>query len=43
MVLELEYLKDLKSVYAYTNNNSLTSLLDIAQKAALALGEVKEE
>lgn len=35
--------KGLKSVYTYTNNNSLTSLLDTAHKAALALGEVKEE
>ncbi|GAB6169171.1 TldD/PmbA family protein [Clostridium carnis] len=35
--------KGLKSVYAYTNNNSLTALLDTAQKAALALGELKEE
>lgn len=35
--------KGLKSVYAYTNNNSLSSLLDVAYKAALALGEVKEE
>ena len=35
--------KGLKSVYAYTNNNSLTSLLNVAQKAALALGELKEE
>ncbi|MGL5084430.1 MAG: PmbA/TldA family metallopeptidase, partial [Clostridium sp.] len=35
--------KGLKSVYTYTNNNSLTSLLDVAHKAALALGEVKEE
>ena len=35
--------KGLKSVYAYTNNNSLTSLLEVAYKAALALGEAKEE
>ncbi|MGL5354205.1 MAG: TldD/PmbA family protein, partial [Clostridium sp.] len=35
--------KGLKSVYTYTNNNSLTSLLDVAHKAALALGEVQEE
>ncbi|MBU3108135.1 TldD/PmbA family protein [Clostridium gasigenes] len=35
--------KGLKSVYTYTNNNSLTSLLDVAQKAALALGEIGEE
>ena len=33
----------MKSVYAYTNNNSLTSLLNVAQKAALALGELKED
>lgn len=35
--------KGLKSVYTYTNNNSLTSLLDVAHKAALALGEIGEE
>ena len=35
--------KGLKSVYAYTNNNSLSSLLNVAHKAALALGEAKEE
>ena len=35
--------KGLKSVYAYTNNNSLTSLLNVAQKAALALGDLKED
>ena len=35
--------KGLKSVYAYTNNNSLESLLDTAYKAALALGSLKEE
>ena len=35
--------KGLKSVYAYTNNNTLTSLLNVAQKAAHALGELKEE
>ena len=35
--------KGLKSVYAYTNNNTLTSILNVAQKAALALGELKEE
>ena len=35
--------KGLKSVYAYTNNNSLESLLDTAYRAALALGEVKED
>ena len=35
--------KGIKSVYAYTTNNSLTSLLNVAQKAALALGELKED
>ena len=35
--------KGLKSVYAYTNNNSLHSLLQTAEKAALALGELKED
>ena len=35
--------KGFKSVYAYTNNTSLTSLLDTARKAALALGELKED
>ena len=35
--------KGFKSVYAYTNNTSLTALLDTAQKAALALGELKED
>eukprot|EP00831_Metopus_contortus_P018116 TRINITY_DN17710_c0_g1_i4.p3 TRINITY_DN17710_c0_g1~~TRINITY_DN17710_c0_g1_i4.p3 ORF type:complete len:244 (-),score=32.59 TRINITY_DN17710_c0_g1_i4:313-1044(-) len=35
--------KGLKSVYAYTNNNNIESLLDIAYKAALALGEVKQD
>ena len=34
--------KGLKSVYAYTNNNSLDSLLETAYRAALALGEIKE-
>jgi len=34
--------KGLNSVYAYTNNNSLNSLLETAYRAALALGEVKE-
>lgn len=34
--------KGFKSVYAYTNDNSLTGLLDTAHKAALALGELKE-
>jgi len=33
--------RGLNSVYAYTNNNSLESLLDTAYRAALALGEVK--
>lgn len=33
--------KGLNSIYAYTNNNSLDSLLDTAYRAALALGEVK--
>ena len=35
--------KGFKSVYAYTNNNNLDSLLETAYRAALALGEVKEE
>ena len=35
--------KGLKSVYAYTNNNSRESLLETAYRAALALGEVKDE
>jgi len=35
--------KGLKSVYAYTNNTSLQSLLDTAEKAALALGDLKED
>ena len=34
--------KGFNSVYAYTNNNSLSSLLDTAHRAALALGAVKE-
>ena len=34
--------KGLKSVYAYTNT-SLNALLDTVQKAALALGELKED
>lgn len=34
--------KGLKSVYAYTNNNSLKSLLDTAYRAALALGDLKD-
>ena len=33
--------KGLNSVYAYTNNNSLDSLLETTYRAALALGEVK--
>ena len=35
--------KGFKSVYAYTNDNSLSGLLDTAYKAALALGDLKEE
>lgn len=35
--------KGLKSVYAYTNDNSISSLLDTAYKAALALGNLNEE
>ncbi len=35
--------KGFKSVYAYTNDNSIQSLLDTAYKAALALGNLKEE
>lgn len=35
--------KGFKSVYAYTNNTSLQSLLDTAEKAALALGDLKED
>lgn len=38
----IRILKGFNSVYAYTNNNSLNSLLDTAYRAALALGEVKE-
>ena len=34
--------KGFKSIYAYTNNNSLSALLDTAYKAALALGELRE-
>ncbi|WP_026887475.1 TldD/PmbA family protein [Clostridium beijerinckii] len=34
--------KGLNSVYAYTNNNSLGSLLDTAYRAALALGDANE-
>lgn len=33
--------KGLKSVYAYTNDRSLNSLLDTAYKAALALGKIE--
>ena len=35
--------KGFKSVYAYTNNTSLQSLLDTAEKASLALGDLKED
>lgn len=35
--------KGFKSIYAYTNNRDLASLLDTAEKAALALGELKED
>ncbi|MBE6062291.1 MAG: TldD/PmbA family protein [Clostridium butyricum] len=35
--------KGLKSVYAYTNNNTRESLLETAYRAALALGDVKDE
>ncbi|WP_252231500.1 TldD/PmbA family protein [Clostridium sp. ZBS15] len=35
--------KGLKSVYAYTNNNSLDSLLETAYRAALALGDENEK
>ena len=35
--------KGLKSVYAYTNDNSLSSMLDTAYKAALALGSLSDE
>ena len=34
--------KGFKSVYAYTNDNSLESMLDTAYKAALALGRIQE-
>ena len=34
--------KGLNSVYAYTNNNSLDSLLDTAYRAALALGDISK-
>jgi TldD protein len=35
--------KGFKSVYAYTNDSSTNGLLDTAHKAALALGELKED
>lgn len=35
--------KGLKSIYAYTSDNSLNSLLDVAYKAAVALGKLEEE
>ena len=35
--------KGLKSVYAYTNDSSKEGLLDTAYKAALALGDLREE
>lgn len=35
--------KGLKSVYAYTNDNTLQGLLDTSYKAALALGTMKED
>ena len=35
--------KGFKSIYAYTNNNSLQSLLETAHKAALALGEANKD
>lgn len=35
--------KGFKSIYAYTNDNSLNGLLDTAKKAALAIGELKED
>jgi len=35
--------KGFNSVYAYTNDNSLQSMLDTAYKAALALGQVTNE
>ena len=35
--------KGFNSVYAYTNDNSLASMLDTAKKAALALGKVDNE
>lgn len=39
----IRILKKFKSVYAYTNSFDMTSLLETAQKAALALGELKED
>ena len=35
--------KGVKSVYAYTNENSLTNLLDIAYEAAVVLGTLKKD
>ena len=35
--------KGLKSVYAYTNDNSLDSLLDTAYKASIALSNLKQD
>ena len=35
--------KGFKSIYAYTNDDTLTGLLDTAHKAATALGELKED
>lgn len=35
--------KEFKSVYAYTNDNSLNGMLDTAYKAALALGKISDE
>lgn len=35
--------KGLKSVYAYTNDSSLNSLLDTAYKAACAIGDLKQD
>lgn len=35
--------KGLKSVYAYTNDNSLRGMIDTAYKAALALGSIENE
>ena len=39
----LRIFKGFKSVYAYTNENSLSSLLDTAHKAAVALGDLKKD